>query len=151
MDFFTARFFVNLEASAHIGFIIIIELVHGVGMSVKDFDVVHVVVAIAALDLIKEVEAVLKLLIKLYVVDSLLHLSHFYSKLILLVAHNLIKSVACLCKGNLEVDLGQLELLLVVVHSGAKVLIEVDDISANLAHLVNGIIHVVDGIGVKRL
>lgn len=151
LDFFTARLFVNLEASAHIGFIIIIELVHGVGMRVEDFDVVHVVVAIASLDLVEEVKAVLELLVKLHVVDSLLHLSHFSSQLILLVAHNLIKSVACLSKGNLEVDLCQLELLLVVVHSGAKVLIEVDNIGANLAHLVHGIVHEVDGIGVERL
>lgn len=41
--------------------------------------------------------------------------------------------------------------MLIVVHACSKVFVEVDDIVANLTHLVDGVVHVVDSVGVQGL
>ena len=83
--------------------------------------------------------------------NGLLHLSYFDVEFFLLVRNNLIKGVASLGKSNLEIDLSKLQLLFIVVHTGGKIFVEADDIVADLTHLVDRVVHKVDGIGIQRL
>ena len=83
--------------------------------------------------------------------NGLLHLRDFNVELVLLVRDKLIESVATLGQGYLEVDLSELELLLVVVHARGEVLVEGDNVVADLTHLIDRIVHVVDGVRVERL
>ena len=83
--------------------------------------------------------------------NGLLHLRDFDIELVLLVRDKLVESVTTLGQGYLEVDLSELELLLVVVHARGEVLVEGDNVVADLTHLIDRIVHVVDGVRVERL
>ena len=142
---------VNLECARHVCFIVVIELVHGIRLSIQNLNVVDVVVPVRFLDLVEETEAVLKLLVKFNVMDSLLHLGNFNIELFLLVVYELIERISTLGQSDLEIHFSQFQLLLVVVHSCCEVFIESDDICADFSHLVNGVIHVVDRVRVQCL
>ena len=120
-------------------------------MSIEDLDVVDVVVSKTLLDLVQQVEALLQLLVELDMMNRLLHLCDLDIKLVLLVRHELIKGITALSQGHLEVNLRQLKLLLVVVHARREVLVEVEDVGDDLSHLVDGVVHVVDGVRVECL
>ena len=83
--------------------------------------------------------------------NSLLHLGHFNIKLFLLVIDELIKRISTLSQSYLEIHFSQFELLLIVVHSCREVFVESDDVCADFSHLVDRVIHVVDGISVQCL
>ena len=150
MDLLTTLLFINLIGARDVRLEVIVKHVHGVRVRVEDLDVVDVIVAETFLNLVKQLEAVLKLLIQLHMVNCLLHLCNFLFELVFLVLYKLIKGVTALSQGNLEVNLRKLELLLVAVHPCGKVLIEVHDIGDDLAHLVDRVVHVVDGVRVER-
>ena len=120
-------------------------------MSVQNLDVIDIVVTETLLDLIEQVKALLKSFVQLNVMNSLLHLFNFNLKFVFLVGNELVEGVAGLGERNLEVYLSELQLLLVIVHTRAEILVEVDNVRADLSHLVNGVIHIIDGIGVQSL
>ena len=69
--------------------------------------------------------------------NGLLHFSHFDVKLILLLLDQLVKSVATLSESDLEIDLCQLQLVFIVIHSGREVFVKTDHVVANFSHLVD--------------
>ena len=83
--------------------------------------------------------------------NSLLHLGNFDIKLLFLVIDELIECISTLSQSYLEIHFSQFELLLIVVHSCREVFVECDDICADFSHLVDRVIHVVDGIRVQCL
>ena len=77
MNFFTTFSLVDLVRASNVSLVVIVELVHGLGMGVQNLNVVHIVVSVALLDLIEELETLLQLLVQLNMVDGLFHLSDF--------------------------------------------------------------------------
>jgi hypothetical protein len=120
-------------------------------VSVQNLDVIDIVVTETLLDLIEQVKALLKSFVQLNVMNSLLHLFNFNLKFVFLVGNELVKCIAGLGERDLEVYLSELQLLLVIVHTRAEILVEVDNVRADLSHLVNGVIHIIDGVGVQSL
>ena len=151
MNLFPSLDLVNLECARHVCFIVVIELVHGTGLSIQNLNVVDVVVSVRLLDLVEETEAVLKLLIKFDVMNSLLHLGNFNIELLLLVIDELIKRISTLSQSYLEIHFSQFQLLLIVVHSCCEVFVESDDVCADFSHLVDRVIHIVDCVRVQCL
>ena len=151
MNLFPSFDLVNLECASHVCFIVVIELVHGTRLSIQNLNVVDVVVSVRLLDLVEETEAVLKLLIKFDVMNSLLHLGNFNIELLLLVIDELIECISTLSQSYLEIHFSQFQLLLIVVHSCCEVFVESDDVCADFSHLVDRVIHIVDGIRVQCL
>ena len=151
MNLFPSFDLVNLECARHVCLIIVIELVHGTRLSIQNLNVVDVVVSVRLLDLVEETEAVLKLLVKFNVMNSLLHLGNFNIELLLLVIDELIECISTLSQSYLEIHFSQFQLLLIVVHSCCEVFVESDDVCADFSHLVDRVIHIVDGVRVQCL
>ena len=118
-------------------------------MRIQNLDVVHIVIAEGFLNLIQELKAFLQLLVQLNVVNSLLHFGDLNVKLLLLVLDEFIEGITALGQRDLEVNLCQLQLLLIVIHTGCKVLVEADHVRADLTHFVDGVVHIVDCVGVQ--
>ena len=138
-------------AAGNVRLIVIVKLIHGVRVSIKYLDIVNIVVTERFLNLIEKFEALLQLLVQLDMVNGLLHFSDLYIELFLLLGDQFVKCIAALSQGNLEIHLSELELVFIVVHSCSKIFVETDDIVANLTHLENRVIHVVDRVRVERL
>ena len=85
LNLLTALLLVNLEGAAQVSLEVIIELVHGVRVRIQNLDVVDVVVTVTALHLVEQVKAILQFLIKLHMMDGLLHLSNLDAELVLLI------------------------------------------------------------------
>ena len=151
LNLLTAVLLEDLVRASNISLEIVVELVHSVWVGVQNLDVIDIVVTETLLDLIEQVEALLKSFVQLNVMNSLFHLFNFNLKFVFLVGNELVKGVAGLGERNLEVYLSQLQLLLVIVHTRAEILVEVDNVRADLSHLVNGVIHIIDGVGVQSL
>lgn len=125
-----------LEATHRGSLKFIEEVVHVVGLSFDDFNVLLVVVSVGSGDLVKQVEALLKLLVEHHVVDGALHSCYHLCELVLLVLHDFVVVVSTVCECYLKVDLCLLELLLVLVEHGSKLLEEGKQVICDLAHLV---------------
>jgi len=98
---------------SHVRFKAIEEVIHHFGIGRHNFNVFRIVVAVSALDLIKNTEAVFQFFIKHHVMNSPFHLSHFLLQLVFLLRRELIVMVAALGEVYLEIDLSLLELIFV--------------------------------------
>jgi hypothetical protein len=80
------------------------EVVHHFGVRRHNFNVLHIVVTVSALDLIENAEAVFQLLIKHHVMDRLFHFADFCLQLVFLFTCELIVVIAALGQVYLEIN-----------------------------------------------
>jgi len=73
------------------------EIVHSLRMRLNKVDVFCIVIAVSFLNRIEEIEAILKLFIKLHVVDSLHHFFYFGFQLVFLVVSFCVIAIAAAC------------------------------------------------------
>jgi hypothetical protein len=89
------------------------EAVHLAWVIIKDLDIFFIIISVGSLNLVKQIEALLEFLIEHNMMNGFLHFSYLCGELVFLPLCDVIVVISTVGKGNLEINFGLLQLILV--------------------------------------